>query len=274
MTAVGFVGVGTMGKALAINVLEAGFDLMVYDLRPEPVQELTAMGAKAAGSCAEIGQHSEIIEVVVPADNDGIESAVLGPAGVLAHANRGAVIIIHSTMHPETAKRIAGEAGKKGVEVLDATMVGGQQVVASRTQTFMVGGDADVLERCRPVLAASASHIFHMGGIGMGAATKAAEQVITVISILAACEGFQLAEKAGVDLKAFQELLAVSKDEGRFLAHFEEFRSAKRPDPRPFYRGLQPILKLAFDLDLQLPGAALAQQQIPWAVGEPPATTK
>jgi 3-hydroxyisobutyrate dehydrogenase-like beta-hydroxyacid dehydrogenase len=257
-----------MGKALAINVLQAGFDVMVYDLRPEPVQELAAMGAKAARSCADIGRHSEIIEVVVPADDNGIEQAVLGPDGVLPHLNPGAVIIVHSTMHPDTMKRIDREARQKGVDVLDATMVGGQQAVASHTQTFMVGGDPRVLERVRPVLAASGSNIFHMGGVGMGAATKAAEQIITVISVLAACEGFALAEKAGVDIEVFQQMLAVSKEEGRFLAHFDQFRSAKRPDPRPFYRGLQPILKLAYDLDVQVPGAALAQQTIPWAVGE------
>ncbi len=202
-----------MGKALAINLLQAGFDLMVYDLRPGPVQELAAMGARAGRSCAHVGRHAEIVEVAVPADDNGIEIAVLGPDGVLEGAKPGATIVVHSTMHPDTMKRIDREARQKGVDVLDATMVGGQQAVASHTQTFMVGGDRQVLERVRPVLAASASNIFHMGPIGMGAATKAAEQIITVISVLAACEGFALASKAGVDLEAFQQMLAVSKEE-------------------------------------------------------------
>ncbi len=268
MAAVGFIGVGTMGKALAINALEAGHDVMAYDLRPEPVKDLADRGAKIASSYAEIGKHSEFIQIVVPADNEGIEAAVLGKNGVLAHSRSGSVVIVHSTMHPDTMKRIEREAQGSGVDVLDATMVGGQQVVAARDQTFMVGGGAKVLERCRPILEASGPHIFHMGGVGMGAATKACEQVITVISVMAACEGFRLAEKLGVDLKTFEQLLASRKNDGRLLGHFTEFRAAKRPDPRPFYRGLMPILKLAFDLDIQLPGTALAQQQIPWDVGD------
>ncbi len=266
MTAIGVIGLGSMGEALATNALQAGFDLMVYDVRSEPVQALAAKGAKAAQSCAEVGRYAEITELVVTDDESTIE-ATLGPDGVLAGAKTGSIVVIHSTVHPDTVKRVAAAAREKGVEVLDAQMVGGRQTVQARNQTFMVGGDAATLDRIRPVLNASGPNVFHMGEVGMGAAAKASQQVITVLSILAASEGFQLAEKAGVNLAAFEELLRASADQIRFATHWQEFKAQSRPDPRPFYRGLRPILQMAFELDLQLPATALAQQLIPWVTG-------
>jgi len=255
-----------MGEALATNVQAAGFDLMVYDVRSEPVQLLAAKGAKAGRSCAEVARHSEIIELAVT-DDECTDAAALGPDGVLEGAKAGSVIVIHSTVHPDTVRHIATEAQKRGVEVLDAQMVGGRQTVESHAQTFMVGGDAKTLERVRPVLEASGSNIFHMGEVGMGAAAKASQQVITVLSILAASEGHALAEKAGVNLDAFEALLRASSDQLRFATNWQQFKAQQRPDPRPFYRGLRPILKLAFELDVQLPATGLAQQLIPWITG-------
>ena len=266
MTSVAFIGLGSMGEALATNLLDAGFDLTVYDVRPEPMQVLAAKGARTAKSGAEVAQQSEIVGLAVTDDACTIE-ATLGPDGVLAGAKNGSIVVIHSTVHPETVRRVAREGRAKGVEVLDAAMVGGRSTVEAHAQTFMVGGDAKALDRIRPMLAASGPNVFHMGGVGMGAASKAAQQVLTVLSILAASESFALAEKAGVDLDAFEELLRVSSDQIRFATHWQEFKGARRPDPRPFYRGLQPILRLAFELDVQLPATGLAQQLVPWATG-------
>jgi 3-hydroxyisobutyrate dehydrogenase len=266
VTAVGFIGLGSMGEALASNLLEAGFDLTVYDIRTEPVQSLVAKGAVSATSCAEVAARSEVVELAVTDDAATIEATV-GPDGALAGAKPGSVIVIHSTVHPETIRRVAREAQSKGVDVLDAQMVGGRSTVQAHAQTFMVGGDAKVLDRVRPMLAASGPNVLHMGDVGMGASSKAAQQVLTVLSILAASESFALAEKAGVNLDAFEELLRISSDQTRFATHWQEFKAQRRPDPRPFYRGLQPILKLAFELDVQLPATGLAQQLVPWATG-------
>jgi 3-hydroxyisobutyrate dehydrogenase len=235
-------------------------------VRPEAKQRLAAKGAHAAASCAEVAQRSEVIELTVTDDACTIE-ATLGPDGALAGATAGSIMVIHSTVHPETVRRVAREAEARDVAVLDAAMVGGRSTVEAHAQTFMVGGDATALDRIRPMLAASGPNVFHMGGVGMGAASKAAQQVLTVLSILAASESFALAEKAGVDLDAFEELLRVSGDQIRFATHWQDFKAQQRPDPRPFYRGLQPILKLAFELDVQLPATGLAQQLVPWATG-------
>jgi len=141
MTAVGFVGLGSMGEALASNIQAAGFDLMVYDVRAEPVQRLTEKGARAGTSCAEVARHAEIIEMAVTDDESTLEAA-LGANGVLDGATPSSVIVIHSTVHPDTVRQVAQEAKTRGVEVLDACMVGGRQTVEAHAQTFMVGGDA------------------------------------------------------------------------------------------------------------------------------------
>jgi 3-hydroxyisobutyrate dehydrogenase len=272
-TRVGFAGLGAMGSAMAANTLAAGFDLMVYDLSDEATHELAAKGAKVARSGRELGASSEIVELAVP-DDAAVRAAVLSDDGILAGAQPGATIIIHSTIHPKTAHEVGARAKERGVHVLDCQMTGARTGALARNLLFMVGGDEDVLERCRPVLQASASHIIHMGPLGMGAITKAAQQAITVVNLLAATEGIRLAQKGGVDLDAFFEVLRLSTGQSYVIDNRMGFPPElgggprrEGGDPRPFYRGLRAVLALAFDLDQPLPATALAQQSVPWAFG-------
>jgi 3-hydroxyisobutyrate dehydrogenase len=255
---VGYIGLGNMGRPIATNVVEAGYSLIVYDIREEPLKDLAAVGAEVAESSREVGAYSDLVELSV-VDDEQVESVVLGPGGVLEGAKPGTVIAIHSTIHPDTARKVGEAARPKGVAVLDAAVSGGAAGARARTLCYMVGGERTVFEQCRPVFETSGKHIFYMGGLGMGAATKAAQQAMTVVHLLAASEGFALAEKAGVDLDAFQELVRVSSGQSSIADHWQE----RRWDPRMaelFYLGLQPILKLGHDLDVPLPGAALTQQ--------------
>jgi 3-hydroxyisobutyrate dehydrogenase-like beta-hydroxyacid dehydrogenase len=264
-TRVGFVGLGTMGRAIAENTLRAGFDLMVYDLRDEPMREMEALGAKRAASSREIGEHAEIVQLAVP-DDAALKAAILGDQGVLAGAKPGSVIAIHSTIHPRTAKRIAEQATTKGVEVVDAQMTGAQQGARTQSLTFMVGGNAAAVERCRPVLEASGRQIFHMGELGTGATTKAAQQAVTVINVMAAMEGFRFADRAGIDREAFCRVLSSSTAQSFVIDNQMGLgdRQGEGDQRRPFHRGLRAVLALAFDLDLPMPATALAQQTIPW----------
>jgi 3-hydroxyisobutyrate dehydrogenase len=265
-----------MGSALGANLLAAGFDLTVYDLRADAVAELVAKGARPAGSARELGEAAEIVELAVP-DDAAVLAAVLGgdgEDGILAGARPGTTIVIHSTIHPRTAKAVGERAAERGVHVLDAQMTGARSGALARSLLFMVGGDADVLDRCRPALNASAAHVIHMGPLGMGAVTKAAQQAVTVVNLLAATEGLRLAQKGGVDLDAFYEVLRLSTAQSFVIDQRMGFPpslgGAERGgggDPRPFYRGLRAVLALAFDLDEPLPATALAQQSVPWALG-------
>ena len=266
-----------MGTPMATNALRAGFDLMVFDLREEQVRALARDGARPAKSAREVGEHGEVIQVAVP-DDDAVIAAILGKEGVLAGASPGTIVVIHSTIHPRTVRAVAEQAQERGVQVLDAQMTGARQGAVSQSLLFMVGGDAQALERCRPVLAASASNIIHMGPLGMGAVTKAAQQAITVVNLLAATEGIRLALAAGVELEAFYEVLALSTAQSYIADNRMGFppelggaaRSGDR-EARPFYRGLRAVLRLAFDLDVPMPATALAQQTVPWALAAQPA---
>lgn len=138
-TAVGFIGLGTMGKPMATNLVKAGFDVTVFDLLSEPVDELKAMGATAARSPSELASRSEIIELAVP-DDAAVVAALMGEHGALNGARKDTIILVHSTIHPNTIRKVAAAAEAKGVHALDVQMSGGQDGAKNRTLCFMAGG--------------------------------------------------------------------------------------------------------------------------------------
>jgi len=267
-TRIGFIGLGNIGKPMAINVAKAGFDLMVYDLREEPLKELTALGAKVARSAQEVGAHGEIIELVV-VDDAQVEAVTLGEGGVLNGAKPGSVIAVHSTVHPKTVRKIAELAKVKGVGVIDAQISGGERGAYAQTLCYMVGGDKAWFERCRPVFATSGANIFHLGELGTGAIAKLAHNLIVYVNMLAASEGMKLAEKAGLDLKALQDVVHASAGQSRVADNWLQQRKLKdtyTTGPQGLmqliHKDLRLALELGRDIGLPLPGAALTQQLI------------
>jgi 3-hydroxyisobutyrate dehydrogenase-like beta-hydroxyacid dehydrogenase len=261
---VGFIGLGNMGTPLATNLIEAGFDVMVYDVRDERVRELAAKGAKAAASIAGVGKHGEVIGLAV-VDDEQVTEVVAGKAGLLSACSPGTVIAIHSTIHPATVKALAETALAGGVAVVDAQMSGGAAGAGNKTLCFMVGGEKAQLEKCRPLLEASGKHIFHMGAVGTGAAAKLAQQTMVVVNILSAYEGMSLAEKAGIDLDVFQELVKTSAGQSRIGDHWQSFHEATSRNAHMielFYKGVCPALELAHEVGLPVPGLSLAQQSL------------
>jgi 3-hydroxyisobutyrate dehydrogenase-like beta-hydroxyacid dehydrogenase len=267
-TRVGFIGLGNIGKPMAINIAKAGFDLMVYDVRAEPIRELTALGAKAARSADEIGAHGEIIELVV-VDDAQVEAALLGEGGVFSGAKRGSIIAIHSTVHPRTVRRLAEQAAAKGLTLIDAEVSGGERGAIAKSLCYMVGGDKAALEKCRPIFATSGASIFHLGDLGSGAITKLAHNLIVYVNMLAASEGMRLAEKAGVDLKAMEQVVHAGAAQSRIADHWSQQRrlgdtytSGPKGLMALIHKDLRLALELGHDLGIPLPSAALTQQLI------------
>lgn len=267
-TRVGFIGLGNIGKPMAVNVATAGFDLMVYDVREEPLKELAALGAAVAHSPREIGAHGEIIELVV-VDDAQVEAVTLGEGGVLSGAKPGSIIAIHSTVHPKTVRKIAELAKARGVDVIDAQVSGGERGAQAKTLCYMVGGDKALFERCRPLFATSGANIFHLGELGAGAIAKLAHNLIVYVNMLAASEGMRLAEKAGLDLKALQDVVHVSAGQSRVADNWlqqrrlkEAYTSGPQGLMQLIHKDLRLALELGHDLGLPLPGAALTQQLI------------
>lgn len=263
---VGFIGLGTMGKPMAMNVAKAGFDLFVHDIREEPLKELARLGATIAHSPSEVAGHTEIIAVAV-VDDAQVEAVVTGQDGILKGARPGSVIAIHSTILPGTAKRIADLGSAQGVYVLDATVSGGQRGAEERNLCYIVGGNQEAFERCRPIFASSGAHIFHAGEIGTGARAKMILQVVVCINMLAAHEAELICEEVGVDFKFLQKIFQVSSAQSFVVDHWiDRFKRADDPTAirqqrtEVFYKSLSPALELARDLKISLPGAALTQQ--------------
>lgn len=272
-TPTGYIGLGNMGMPLAANALRAGFDVMVYDVREEPMRRLAALGAKVGRSPREVGEHAEIVELSV-VDDAQVEEVVLGPDGVLVGAHPGAVIAIHSTIHPRTPKKIDAAARPLGIGTVDAQLSGGSIGAAAGTLCYMIGGEPADVEKCRPLFAASGAHLIYAGGVGMGAATKLAQQVMICLNRLAAHEGMRLAERAGVDLAAFEEIVRVTSARNPFAENWQQQRRIGGTDSTDaegmahlFWKGLVPALELGHELGLPMPATALVQQLFPQVLG-------
>ena len=195
---IGFVGLGIMGKPMARNLLNAGYHLTVYSRQPGPAEDLGGNGASKASSSAEVAQRSEIIITMLP-DSADSESAILGEKGVLEGAREGSVIIDMSSIEPLVSRKIAVEASTKGVEMLDAPVSGGEPGAIAGTLAVMVGGKAEVFERCLPVFKVMGKSVVRVGDVGAGNFVKLANQIIVAANIEAIGEAFVLAQKAGID---------------------------------------------------------------------------
>lgn len=260
-TKVGYIGLGSMGTPKARNTLAAGFDLKVYDLRPEPLQELRGLGAGIARNITEIAEWADIIGIIVRNDQQ-VEQVVLGDNGVLAAARRDSVIVIHSTVHPQTVRKLGEIVVKRGVGLIDAQMTNGYTGCIRKALTYLVGGDKALLERCRPIFSASATNIFHMGPLGSGAAMKLVQQSILCLNMLGAYEGLRLAEAAGLDLTHVVEALKTTPAASHVIEHWQErFRNLWQTPG--YLETLIPAQALARDLGVRVPGIAMAHQLFP-----------
>ena len=198
MKKIGFIGLGIMGKPMAMNLIKAGYNLIVYDIRPEPVKEVVAAGAKEGKSSKDVATQSDIVITMLPNSPD-VKKAVLGENGVLDGAKKGTILIDMSSIAPLAAKEIAAEAGKKSVEMLDAPVSGGEPKAIDGTLSIMVGGKKEIFEQVEKILKVMGASAVLVGDIGSGNTTKLANQIIVALNIAAMSEAMVLATKAGVD---------------------------------------------------------------------------
>ncbi len=198
MKKIGFIGLGIMGKPMAMNLIKAGFALTVYDIRPEPVKEVVAAGAKEGKSSKDVAAQSEAVITMLPNSPD-VKKAVLGENGVLAGARAGMILIDMSSIAPLVSKEVAAEARKIDVEMLDAPVSGGEPKAKDGTLSIMVGGKKEVFEQVEEILKVMGASAVLVGDIGSGNTTKLANQIVVALNIAAMSEAMVLATKAGVD---------------------------------------------------------------------------
>ena len=195
---IGFVGLGMMGKPMAVNLLKAGHNVTVVNRSQGKVQELAGMGATPGGSPADAARGAEVVGLCLVGDAI-VESVLCGENGVLAGAQPGTIVLDHSTVHPEFARRMEEVCAAHGVIYLDAPVSGTGDVAWGGRLTVMVGGDAAAFERTQPALDAVSANARHMGPVGSGNMAKLVNNMVKDINQLGVLETFVLAAKKGLD---------------------------------------------------------------------------
>ena len=195
---VGFIGLGQMGKWMALNVMKAGFDLTVFDVNPSAVQFLATEGAKSAGSPSQLGAQTNTVLLSLP-NTDIVEQVIFGEHGLVQGAKPGLIIIDCGTTSYLPTLEFERRLGERNISFVDAPVSGMEARAREGTLTIMFGGDKEVLEEVRPLLDGIGNKLVHMGGVGSGQLTKLINQLLFNISCAAIAEVLPMAVKLGLD---------------------------------------------------------------------------
>jgi 3-hydroxyisobutyrate dehydrogenase len=203
---VGFIGLGSQGGPMARAIVDGGFETTLWARRPASLEPYADTTAKVAGSPAELGATSDLVCLCVVADAD-VEEVLDGDTGVLAGMADGGIVVIHSTVHPDTCQRLAEKAAVKGVSLIDAPVSGGAPAVAEKRLLVMVGGDPEIVERCRPVFETYANPVVRLGGLGSGQVAKLLNNLMFTANLANAKTTLELGEALGVSATSLAEVL-------------------------------------------------------------------
>jgi len=232
-TRVGFIGLGNMGMLVAKKLVKSGLPLTVYDLRKEPLEEMRALGAAAAGSSREVALASDVIISMVR-DIPETDEALFGRDGVWQGAREGATIVISSTVSPAYCRSLHARARQRGLQVIDAAVSTATRDFTpgreSAELTLMIGGEDEAVNRCWPVFQAMAKNVFHLGGVGTGQACKLVNNLAMLGNEMVARECLNLGIMAGLDLAQLIEAMRVSTGSSRSLGTIS--RRLSQPAPR------------------------------------------
>jgi 3-hydroxyisobutyrate dehydrogenase len=260
---IGFIGLGNMGGPMALNLLKAGHALTVFDLVPASVHSLTAAGATAVASPAELARSEvQVIITMLPAARH-VKAVYLSEDGLLAHIAKGVRLIDSSTIDPMTAREVAAAAVQQGNPMLDAPVSGGTGGAAAGTLTFMVGGNVADFEHAQPLLAAMGKNIVHCGAAGNGQVAKVANNMLLGISMIGVAEAMNLGVALGMDAKVLAGVINTSSGRCWSSDTYNPFPGVldSAPAARGYSGGFGTDLMLK-DLGLATEAAKQAQQPV------------
>jgi 2-hydroxy-3-oxopropionate reductase len=198
MPNIGFIGLGIMGRPMAKNLLKAGHKLVVYDIVQSSVDDVTSNGAARGESSSDVASKSDIVITMLP-DGPDVEAAMFGLGGVLQGARQGCIVVDMSSISPTVAQKVGAACAAKGIGFLDAPVSGGEPKAIDGTLAIMVGGEAGVFEKVKPILEKMGSSVLLTGPVGAGNVTKLANQIMVACNIAAMGEALVLATRAGLD---------------------------------------------------------------------------
>ena len=261
---VGFVGLGTMGREMALNLLKAGFAVCAYDVRKEAIDDLVAQGATGAQSPADAARDADIIISMLP-DTPQVEEIVYGEGGLLSALPRGRLLVDMSTISPVAVRRMHADLKAAGVAFLDAPVSGGPVGAKNASLSIMAGGDKDAFLRAEPYFRAMGTTITHVGEAGAGQTVKLCNQLVCAINLQAICEALALGRASGVDLDQLRNVLLGGSAASWMLDKLGPAMIAG--DASPGFRidlmlkDLRLVQEQALSLSVPLPGTALVTSQ-------------
>lgn len=257
---VGFIGLGLMGKPMAQNLLRAGFPLTVWNRTKSKADDLVRAGAKLAENPREAAAQSDVLITIV-SDPPALEEVLFG-SGALEELRKGTILIDSSTVSPDTERRVAAACAERGVDFLDAPVTGGTWGAEKGELVFMVGGEAKVLDRAKPVLEAMGKKFFLLGPNGAGQTVKLGMNLLLALEIDAWAESLALVTKAGVPAERLIEVMQSSMGHARLL-DVKTPLMLKNEYPASFplrlmHKDLRLALELAREHGTRLPAAEAA----------------
>jgi len=267
---IGFIGLGIMGRPMALNLLRAGHALAVHARREQFMAPLAEAGAQTCPSPADVARRASVVFTMV-ADTPDVEQVILGPQGVIEGVGPDSLIVDMSTIAPSATRAIAARLREAGADMLDAPVSGGDIGARDGTLSIMVGGEAAAFERARPLLEIMGANIVHIGGNGAGQVCKACNQTVVAQTIAGIGEALLLAEASGVDGARVREALLVGFAGSRILE--VHGRRMLEGDYTPGFKAalhqkdMRIVLEAADELGLALPGAAQVAQYLNALVG-------
>lgn len=266
----GFIGLGVMGRPMALNLMKHGHEMAVYARRAASAAPLAAAGASVHATPAEVARHAEVVFTMVTTSAD-VEEVVLGEAGIIHGAAPGGVVVDMETISPVVARKVAARLAEKGIDMLDAPVSGGPMGAQQATLSIMVGGREAVFRRVKPLFECLGRTIVHMGDCGAGQITKACNQLALLVTAQGVAEALSLAKSCGLDPGKVREVMMGGVAASRVLELFGK-RMVERDfengiEARLYHKDLDIVLALAHELGLALPAAAVTMQHINALIG-------
>ncbi len=263
---VALIGIGNMGKPMGRNMLKAGHSVTGYDLAKDAVDYLVEHGGKAASSAVEATKGAEIVMTMLPT-HDHVRDVYLGKGGLLDHVPAGTLFMDSSTISISVTRELAEEIKKRGSTMIDAPVSGGTHGADAGTLTFMVGGDAEDLERARPLLQAMGRNIVHAGTNGAGQTAKICNNMLSGICMLGCTEALALGVANGLDPKVLSEIMRTSSGTNFALQQLNPYPGVMENVPSS--RGYSGGFRTEFQLkDMRLAMQLAAESHTVASLGE------
>lgn len=267
---VGFIGLGLMGRPLALHLAKAGHALHLWARRPASLEPFKAVDAHVHLSPAEVARHADIVFTMV-ADASDVREVCLGTDGITAGARKGLVVVDMSTINPNAAREIGAALTEKGIDFLDAPVSGGEVGAINAALTIMVGGKPEIFEKVKPLFEKMGKSVMLIGGIGAGQVAKACNQILTGVGVMAVAEAFNFAAKNDVDVAKVREALMGGFAYSRILENHGQRMLDRNFKPGfkawMHQKDLRIVMEEAHRLGLMLPASAATAQLFNAIVG-------